>query len=228
MVYLASQVSISLGLMGHVSRLDQILDLDGEVHFDEMAIDVMGHGEQITADRVWRATWEHAVDNENTWCVVLQDDALPVPHFRMHAEDALGHAMRTAVSFYVGTGQPRALYVSRAVELADEAGASWLQSDEMLWGVGIAMPTIDIPPYLEWSRRMSDPYDRTIGQWFRRQGRPVQYTWPSLVDHADGPSILDQQGRPPRTVPRRAHRVGVPHWWGGPIVDIPRHGARLS
>jgi hypothetical protein len=59
--------------------------------------------------------------------------------------------------------------------------------------------------------------DQRIGVWYRNQMRPVRYTWPSLVDHADGPSLLADRAR---TVPRVAWRVGEPASWDGQVVPI--------
>jgi hypothetical protein len=78
---------------------------------------------------------------------------------------------------------------------------AWLTHTTLLWGVGILIPTETIPTILTTPSAL--PYDRRIGSHFDQ----VLYTWPSLVDHADIPSLLHNRG-----VERRAHRTGIPQW----------------
>lgn len=183
------------------------------------------HGENPTGDRAWR----YLAALETDWSIVLQDDAIVVPEFRKHAAAALSHAPQTAVSFYVGTGRPRPLQVEHAIRVADAMGACWLECETLLWGVAVAMPTRLITEFLGWTGTDADgtdaKYDARIGKFFERQGIPVRYTWPSLVDHADGYSFV-QIPRPVR-VTRVAHRVGIAEAWDGPVVKIPQRGALL-
>lgn len=161
--------------------------------------------------------WQRAASVATDWAVVVQDDALPVTDARLHMQTALRSAPRTAVSFYVGTGRPRAHRVTHAVNRARQQSASWLQCDSLLWGVAIALPAEHITPMLQWAATSSLPYDQRISAYYRRHLRtPVRHTWPSLVDHADGEGLV-HHNRP--TVPRRAHQTG-PWQPNGPTIDI--------
>lgn len=170
-----------------------------------------GAGEWDTGARAW-----DSIDRDADWGLVLQDDALPIPDMLNHLTEALTHAPRTCTSLYVGTGRPRGPAVARATEQATLTGAAWLETRTLLWGVGVALPSADIDPLLAWATASSVPYDQRIGHWYTRRRQPVRYTWPSLVDHADGPSLVDPAH--PRPTERRAHRTGTPPTWDTPPV----------
>lgn len=210
--------------MGHHSRYDAFLSLVKLVKADAWAQDDGTRGENANSDVVWGRLAKLTSD----WSVVIQDDAVIDEHFRENVADALRFAPQTAVSFYVGTTRPRQEQVLHAIAEADRDKLAWLSSDALLWGVAVAMPTSQIAQYLEWAPRMNEPYDRRIGLWFNRQGKDIMYTWPSLADHSDVPSILDAQGRRSKRVGTRvAHRIGVPETWDTRSARIHDVGARL-
>jgi hypothetical protein len=166
-----------------------------------------------TGSRAWAA-----IPPDADWGIVLQDDAQLVDDFAEHAAAALTDAPRTAVSFYVGTGRPRPSKVRTAVRTAHASGASWLECDALLWGVAIALPAEHLRPMLDWAETETLPYDQRISRFYQRVlGQPVRYTWPSLVDHADGPSLVDHRRRAP--MERHAHQVG-PWQPDGPVIQI--------
>lgn len=213
-------MKIAVGVMAHVSRKHDAVKLR-----DDLGCEVLVMDESAGENPTGNATWRMLAQLDTEWSIVLQDDALPIPDFRRQAEAALLKAPKTAVSFYVGTGRPRVLSVLSAIEQADSVGASWIRADTLLWGVAVAMPTADIPAYLEWSDRADHfPYDTRIGQWYLRQGKEVYYTWPSLADHADGPTLVHSDRPRPE---RKAHRIGTPKGgWNDTVVRIKDAGSR--
>ena len=206
--------------MAHVERAEAVLALQEQVDPDFISWDDGSRGEWANGSEIWH----RLADEPTDWSVVLQDDAQPVDNFREHVAAMLDRAPLTAVGLYVGTCRPRAMQVLVAVEKARELDAAWLEADTLLWGVGVALPTAAIPPMLEWADRMDTAYDQRIGQWFRRQGIPVRYTWPSLVDHTDGPSMIRHR---PRDCVRVAHEVGIPRSINETPVRILDRGARI-
>ena len=192
--------------MAHIDRATDAQHLanllDASVSLDDGTL-----GENANGDRAWSM-----FNPADAWHIVLQDDAVPIDNFRTHAAAALAVAPPTAVSFYVGTGRPLQGLVGKAIAAADASRHAWLSFHGMLWGVGVAMPTADIPAFLEYAAGSRLPYDERIGEFWRLRGVHVRYTWPSLVDHADGPTLLHHPWGAP-TAPRRAHRVGVPVSW---------------
>jgi hypothetical protein len=217
-------MKLAIGVMAHISRVEAANALLAKIAGDLMVID---HGEPSVAgeNANGNLAWRGLSGSGAEWAIVLQDDALPIEGFREYAEQALKLAPETAVSFYVGTGRPLAAQVSHTLQLADQHGATWLEADELYWGVAVAMPVTELPGYLDWSDRITHlRYDSRIGNWFHRSGRPIRYTWPSLVDHADGQTLAH------RAMPdfeRRAHRLGVPpDGYEGPVQSMTHLGAR--
>src|SRR5690606_38164157 len=146
--------------------------------------------------------------NKDGWVVVLGVDASPVDIFRGHVRNVLANLPQTtspvgAVSFCVGGARPIPAMVTHAVQDAASAGSSWLIDDWLRWGVAVAMPAEIIERTIGIYEGIKKPYDQALGAALKKQGRPILYTVPSLVDHEDGPSILHNGG-----VPRKALRFG--------------------
>jgi hypothetical protein len=203
---------IDVVVMAHPKRDTQAIDLADQlgayVVWDEQ------NDEWDTGFRSWCA-----IRPDADWGLVVQDDALPIDGMRRHAEQALTISPRTAVSFYVGTGRPRPDRVKTAVRQAQRHGASWLESESLLWGVAVALPQEHIPAMLDWAQTSRLPYDQRISAYYRRVLQlPVRYTWPSLTDHADGDSLVGYCNR--AHVDRHAHQLGTPERWDGPVIHL--------
>jgi hypothetical protein len=199
--------------MGHVNRQAQAEALAARLGAG-LSLDDGTMGENTNGDHTW------AIHNPDTdWALTLQDDAQPIDQLLHHTAAALEHAPRTAVSLYVGTGRPKQDQVERAVHTATATGAAWLEHPTLLWGVAVAMPTDHIAPFLAWASTNHLPYDKRIGAYWQRARIPVRYTWPSLVDHADGPTLVTHPWGPPKS-PRRAWRLGTPERWDTDPVRI--------
>ncbi|MBN0040229.1 hypothetical protein JN535_08640 [Cellulosimicrobium cellulans] len=208
-------VNVSYAVMAHTARLGHALDLaeslDAALFVDDGRL-----GENANGDRAWAAA-----DPDADWHVVLQDDAVLVAGFVDQVRRALAASPRTVVSFYVGTGMPFSTVgpVRYAISEATAVDAAWFATDALHWGVAVAMPTSWVHDYLATMTSDPTPYDQRIGKYaaaYRRS--PVRYTWPSLVDHADGPTLVDHADGLPRVVPRRAYQVGTRSDWDTPPV----------
>ena len=166
-------------------------------------------GSLANHDRAWR-------EASGDWTIVLEDDVEPVPGFLDLASEALRRVPEpAAVCFYVGTGKPRVGQVARAVSQARAVGASWLRMDRALWGPALALPTELVPRMLSFVRWSTKPYDERLSLFLRSRKIPCYYTFPSLVDHADGHSLIA-----PAPTPRKAHETGRPTWSSDVVVDI--------
>lgn len=141
------------------------------------------------------------------WHVVIQDDALLTPFFYENLEGAIkALPCKTLFSLYTGTSRPLGGRVKAAVEKADHA--SWLRHHMLFWGVGIVIPTAHIKPMLEFVEDIELQYDNKIGEFYCRNGLPVYYCMPSLVDHDDDlGSILGHGVDNPE--PRVAHKLAT-------------------
>lgn len=205
-------MSLAAAVVAHPDRLDAAEHLADDLDA-ELFVDTDRLGEWLNHVRALR--W--AAEQDASHALIVQDDALPIPDFRHHAEKAIAHRPTGLVGFYVGRTCPRAEPVKRAVRTAEKVRASWLCADTLLWGVATAVPTADIPELLAYVQHYQAPYDLRLGRWYRDRGVPVHYTWPSLVEHADGPSLLTRHRHPRQRI---AWRVGVPTRWDGPTVRI--------
>lgn len=161
---------------------------------------------QLLMDEEGRgAWWNHrralrwAADQDER-VVIMEDDALPVPVFRERAAAVLARWPEELVSFYLGTGRPPQ-YQARIQGLLADCD-DHIVLDTLIHGVCYSVP----PGGLH--RLLAEPtgyqVDLSIGGVW---GRPVVYTVPSLVDHADGPPVERHFDRQPRTEPRRAWRL---------------------
>lgn len=198
-------VNVGVAIVTHPKRLEQALELGASVRADLIVTDD-GRGEWATHARAWQWLSEQP---GLTHGIVLQDDAVPVDDFRRHAAAAIEARPDDCVSFYTGTGFP--LHVQPLIqfchELASMESFSWLKSDRLFWGVGVALPLEHVPALL--ARDCPLPYDERIGDFCKQERVAVSYTYPSLVDHADGPSLVVHADDVPRLLPRRAWAVGT-------------------
>lgn len=118
------------------------------------------------------------------WHVVIQDDAILTPYLYENIQNAiLALPEKSLFSLYCGTARPLAGRVTAAVEKAKPG--SWIAYHQLLWGVGIVIPSDHIEPVIEFVDDIELQYDNKIGEFYCRNGIPIYYTMPSLVDHDD-------------------------------------------
>jgi hypothetical protein len=167
-----------------------------------------------SGDRVWRTArgaWQLA-DRDADWHVLIQDDAKPCADFLAGLERALAFVPQNAVvSPYLGTGRNVPIRWEALARAADTAGAHWVRSNKLMWGVCIAIPTALIGEMIEYAdRKAGVPDDMRVAGWAERTGREVWYTWPSLVDHLPVVSLTKHRAK--ERVARR--------WLEGSAMDV--------
>lgn len=164
---------------------------------------------------------DHLMQFPSGWSVVLEDDAVLIADFRAQLREALLYAPSPLVSLYLGRMRPPQYQqeIGAAVDAADCAGADWILGTRLYHGVGYAVKTALLPSLANHPTDL--PIDERISQWAMRFGHVVSYCWPSLVDHADMPSVIaqhrDGQPRPPGRV---AWRAGAHTTWSSEAVCI--------
>ena len=161
-----------------------------------------------------RRCWE-AHDPSADYHMVIQDDAIACEDLIAGLEIALDHlGPEGLVSPYTGTGRPDQKNVARALNSAHLRGHSWLSTWSLNWGVAIIAPIATISDMLAWcgrSARSRLNYDMRIGRFYRDiLGWRTWYTYPSLVDHRNGESLVGHGGD------RHAHRFHA-----GSALDVP-------
>lgn len=206
-----------VGVVAHQKRYNMAFKLATDVKADEVFMDDGFKGEWKNHEYAWKC----AARSGKSHAVILQDDAVPIDNFREHVIEACKQRPYSAISLYTGTHRPRKEEVINAVQIAENSGASWLTADTLMWGVGVVLPCDRIEFVLEEAKKSSLPYDQRLGFVFQQFDELVYYTWPSLVDHADQPTVI--KGRPDRQGERVAHRTGIPDW-NDKAVQIDRPG----
>ncbi len=208
-------MKIGVSIMAHPGRQQQATAL-ADTLAARIAWDTHDRGEVWCGDEAWLMH-----DPRTDWWIVLQDDAEPIDGFLTYAKAALHYAPSGLVSFYTGTGRPHHLAVGRAVKNAERRGYAWMQHPTLMWGVAVAMPTPMVPVFMRWghSSRLTF-YDKRLSAFAGAIDKPVRYTNPSLVDHADGPTLLRHPWGEP-TMRRKAWTLGAPKTWDTAALEIP-------
>lgn len=203
-----------LGIVAYVDRQAQAEALASEVSADYVAVDDGALGCEGNHHRVWG----HLSGSTAYWTVVLEDDAMPVAGFRQQLTAALDHAPTSIVSLYLGRSRPPQWQarVERATYRANHGEAHWITHNRLLHAVGVAIKTRLVPDMLACTTSVTCrglPIDEAISAWARASGYRVGYTWPSLVDHADGPTVAYHRDNAPRIAPRKAWHAGARKRW---------------
>lgn len=198
-------------VVGHIKREEMANELASSLGDSHLWVDDGSLGEWKNHLRAWK----HAESSGASHAVILQDDAVPIEQFPEVVLEAIAQKSGELISLYVGTRRPRTVEVIRAVGRAQKEEACWLTADTLMWGVGVVVPTVLIPEILDTVSKSKLPYDQRIGYWAEKRGRLVYYTWPSLVDHADEPTVI--KGRSSDQGVRVAHKTGIPDWSGGTV-----------
>lgn len=173
------------------------------------------------ADRVWRnarAAWlMHEPDAD--WHVLLQDDAVLCRDFAAGMSEALRHVQGPAVvSPYLGNGRLVPSRWQALAEKADRDGAAWIRTSKLMWGVSIAIPTLLISDMIKHAdTRAGVPDDMRVAGWAERNGVDAWYTWPSLVDHRQVPSLTKHRAHD-RYARRHHTESAMSIDWTGPVI----------
>lgn len=155
------------------------------------------------------AAWKWHADNPSRWAVVLEEDAVPVDDFREQLTAALDVAPAPIVSLYLGTGYIEDARTAALLKHADAADTNWIITrGRVLHAVALAVRH-DVLSSMICDLHRSAQIDRELSRWARRRGYDVAYSHPSLVDHADIPSLVTRY----RRSQRRAWHLGTRNEW---------------
>lgn len=215
---------LRIGIVAHPRRKAMAEKLFADVDADVIRYD--NSKRRIGCEANHRRVWADLVQiaKPGDWLVVLEDDAVPVPCFRTSVTAALKHAPSPVVSLYLGQGRPSQWLprMKQAVARADREDASWIVGDATIHGVGIAILGPDlVEEMLHKTVLYKGPIDQRMSMWLRQFQMRVAYTFPSLVDHADVETVIEQHpdGRP-REKGRVAWRFGNRTKWSNRRVPL--------
>lgn len=211
---------LSASIMAHPARESQVAELVSDLGRD---VPVAWDPKPVSTDpgQRWataRGAWE-LVDPDADWHLVLQDDAIVCPDMLDGLAKGLDFVPgNTVVSAYFSHVRPFPARTIGAVGQAEAAGAAWIDSRFVWWGVALAIPVRAIPAMLAMGDKRHEAYDRRIGLYFRNERWRCWHPFPSLVDHRDEESLCGhKQGR-------KAYRLrttsALEADWGGPVVEM--------
>lgn len=207
----------------HAERLQATLDRPVEIIYDENPVPSADPRQRWeTGKRAWKA-----YDPDADWHMVIQDDALPCGEFLAGVEEALSVlGPRGLFSAYTGAPRRDQGHVHKAWNRALREGHSWMTTRSLCWGAAIAAPTNTIDAMLAWCShpvRAEQNYDMRIGRFYRDTLKwRAWYPVPSLVDHADVPSLVGHgQGRTSR-VAHEGSALDI-DWSITPRTGLPLH-----
>lgn len=187
-------MTVHVAVIGHHSRQAQAEHLTATLN-GRLFLDEAEHGARWNHDRALQ--WGRALQGH---LLVVEDDAIPSPLFLEHATQWVQNNPDDLTSYYLGTGYPPS-YQPQIERLLAKA-VDRIHLPTLIHAVAYSIPCRRIPSV------GPGKADLALGKaWRQATGRPILYTVPSLVDHADTDSI---QNAGHRTLPRRAHRIGAP------------------
>jgi len=196
-------MNISIAIMSHPDRSKEAESLYNRLsHMQFSSIDLVFDSE----NNEWK-NGETCLrkGNDSDWHIIIQDDAIISDNFYENVKNAILNVPdKSLISFYTGTVRPMPHRVKRAVESAATHAANWLYSDNLFWGVCIALPREYIEKLLAFTQNRKEVYDRRIGTYFYINHLPIYYTNPSLVDHDY--TLKSLTGHDYNTEPRKAHQ----------------------
>ncbi|MBF6515251.1 hypothetical protein IU421_13270 [Nocardia cyriacigeorgica] len=211
--------SVAFGVVAHQARRAAALALA-----DPLGAYVSLDDGVLGAEANHLRVWEVLADASAEWVCVLEDDAVPSPNFLAQITAALTVAPSPVVSLYLGRARPPGVQsrIQGAIRRLDAEGACWITADRMLHAVGICVRANLTDDMLVHLRRAPDrfPADERYNTWLRVRRHRVAYAVPSLVEHADGPTLIDHPDRQARTEPRHAWRAGWRPVWSSRSVRL--------
>lgn len=222
----------SIGVVAHHARYDRAERLAEYVGAEVVAVDCdgkLGAGANHEVCYRWLAETSDA-----PWCVLLEDDAVPVKNFRIQLDQVLRAAPGTGLlSLYLGRFRPPHYQPSIARVIARDE--HFLLCAELLHHVAVAIRTPLVGAmlaHLQSNRRYRDgklPIDEAIGQWARAASMPVAYCHPSIVNHDTRLDTViakhlsrhkTETGDRPRTELRQAWTFGTRPDWQPTVAAI--------
>lgn len=218
----------AIGIVAHVSREDYVSELLDTIGGDDIYVNtddgtLGAGGNHLAVLKTLRDKYPDA------WSVVLEDDSVVAEGFRDQLQMALAVAPTKIVSLYLGTGYPQQYQKLFSDAVAAFPETCWLLHEQLRHAVGYAVhPRIVKPLFTRMETLVAQRYapDDAIGYWAMRNREMIAYTNPSLVDHRDGPTIIDYRyhlghvSAPGRKKPRTAHNFGTRTQWSDSSVMV--------
>jgi hypothetical protein len=207
-----------IGIVAHALRSKHAEALARTVQADFISVDTNG---LMGCDQNHETVQQHLAALPSTYSVILEDDAVLIDGFREQLDEALILAPTPIVSLYLGRQRPPWAQngIQAAISQAREANADWIIGTHLLHAVGYAIKTDLMASLLNFPSTPL-PIDQHISRWAQTYGHLVSYAFPSLVDHADLPTIVDHPDGQPRTPGRVAWETAAHADWSTRSVTM--------
>ena len=226
-------MNFSIGIVAHYSRWDRADRLSKKIDAEVVTVDYDG---KVGAGANHEQCYEWLFETSTApWCIVMEDDAIPVDGFRDQLSRVLASAPNTGLlSLYLGRFRPPHYQASIARVIAREE--NFFTCRELLHHVAVAIRTPLIPQMLAYIRTDTRyragklPIDEAIGQWARSVRMPVAYCHPSIVNHDTRLTTViprhvsrhrDDDGSRPTTDLRQAWAFGTRKVWKKSVAVMP-------
>jgi len=217
------------GVVAHVERQEQIEMLRERIYPDLIEVDDGTYGCMGNHCLTLEQLYQNGRRSGREWMVVLEDDAQPPETgFHQQVSAALDVAPSPIVSFYNGSGHPPQR--QRAFgDAASRQDVHWILHPYLRHAVAYAvhMEVIELGlvDYMLKMQRERWAPDNAISRFARRWNKPIAYSNPSLVEHEDGPTVIQVRstmGIPTIGMrrPRKAHWVGTRIKWNDRSMRI--------
>jgi hypothetical protein len=218
-------LSVSWAVMAHPKRADLVKVLLEELGEPDMHVVWDRKDDRWDTGRRSMLAYDPACSHH----AVIQDDVIPALDLVAAMPTILERLPYSApLCGYVGSVRPSVQAVGYACKEADRLGASFIRLHTLNWGPLIVVPTDAIKEMIHYSDKLTEiqNYDRRLSRyWELARREPVWYTWPAVVDHRDGPSLVPGRNGAHRNGPgsRVARKFlsgsALEANWDGPVVD---------
>jgi hypothetical protein len=219
---------VQIGIVAHVNRADMASELQAKTDAEVIKVDdaefdsIMEGTRRCAANHIRVLELLHDISAGREWCVVLEDDAVPVPGFRTEVTAALEAAPYPVVGLYLGQGNPSG-QIQRDIRAALDRAQAWITADYFISSVAYAIRSSLIPNMLNYIRHRDEELPLRISRWIQQEGILTAYTHPSLCNHADTESVI-YPGIPVaerRKLPRVAWEWGTRRNWNTECIHLP-------
>ena len=186
-------IDIPIAIVAHPKRKEMAEELAETVGAEAIVWDIHQIG---PADNHLQA-WKWLSDTGAEFGCVLEDDVLPCEDFRRNLEEAIRASPLPILSLYLGRGRPPQYAERRARAIAQDV--SFITAQFLMSAQGYAMRT-DLFAEHETvgviARNRDQQIDQAIGTWasWKSFDHMVAYCRRSIVDHRDGPTLVEDHG----------------------------------
>lgn len=188
-----------VAVVAHHSRRKMAEALCERVGADSLIVDTESRGSLWGHRQALAVAEAVEVNGERTW--ILEDDAVAPADFRERAEAVGEQCPGILVSGYLGRLRPPQYQAEIKTRLGHPAARrdGVIMLPQLIHGVCYSVPVGDVARVVRSMR--PGPADFSVGDAW---GGRVAYCVPSLVDHADGPSVEKHPDKQPRAKGRTA------------------------